>query len=84
MDSVVRSGSTVGTRSIPCTQLDYQSVLGVLKVIMMEGFVGHIVIIRLSNVTNMVDLVAGKILRQTCPQILLYTLVQHLIRLWEF
>ena len=84
MDRVVRFGSTVGTRSIPCTQLDHQSVLGVLKVIMMEGFVGHIAIIRLSNVTNMVDLVAGKILRQTCPQILTYTLVQRLVRLWEF
>ena len=84
MDRVARSGSTVGTRSNPCAQLDHQSVLGVLKVIMMEVLIGHRIIVRLFNVTNTVDLVVGMDLRQTFPQILMYTLVLVLVRFGEF
>ena len=59
-------------------------MLGGLKVIMMEVFFGHHIIVRLFNVTNMVDLVARMVLRQTFPQILAYTLVLFLVRFWEF
>ena len=83
-DRVARSESTVDTRSNPCAQLDHQSVLGGLKVIMMEGFIGHRIIVRVFDVTNMVDLVAGKGLREMCLQILANRLVLVLVRFWEF
>ena len=83
-DRAARSGSTVDTRSNPCAQLDHQSVLGGLKVNMMEGFIGHRIIVRAFKVTNTVDLVAGKGLREMCLQILTYRLVRLFVRSWEF
>ena len=38
-----------------------------MKVIMMELLVGNRVIVRLFDIANTVDLVAGKVLRQMCP-----------------
>ena len=85
-DRVARSESTVGTRSNPRAQLDHQPVLGVRKVIAMEVLIGHRIIVRVFNVTNMVDLVAGKALREKSLrlQILAYRLVRLFVRSWEF
>ena len=77
---VVRSGSTAGTWSNLCAQVDHQTVCGDLKVISMEGLDGNGVIVRLANIANMVDLVAGKRHRQTCPQILAQILAHRLVR----
>ena len=44
-DRVACSESTVDTQSKPCVQLDHQPVLGVLKVIVMEVFIGHCIIL---------------------------------------
>ena len=51
-----------------------------IKVPVMEFSVGHRVIVRLCNVANTVDLVAGQNIRQTYPQMLEYTLVRVLLR----
>ena len=47
----------------------------------MEGLAGNGVIVRLANIANTVDLVAGKRLRQTRPQILAQILAHRLVRL---
>jgi len=55
-----------------------------MKVSMVKVLVGNRVIVRLFDIANTVDLVAGKVLRQTCPQMLANTRVRLLVRFWEF
>ena len=50
-------------------------MLGVLKVIKMEVFLGHRIIVRVFNVPNTVDLVTGQIRWQIYLQMLAYTFV---------
>jgi len=75
--------SPVGSSSNLCAQVDNQTMFGGVKVIAMKGLVGNRVIVRLFNVSNAVDLVAGQVFRQRSPQMLAYTFVRLLAQFRE-